>query len=186
MLPVAAALVAAGLLAGCGNSATKPPNVAKPLPANTFVPAAFPTQGVSFQRPSSWTYTPGKAPLLATMTSSSATIAIWRYPRTAQLPTTAPELAAARDELVKAARLRDPTFKVSKAKGTRAAHHPAVVIVADETVAGRPRRVRSTHVYGDGGEVVVDAFAPPADFPKLQDSIFRLVVRSLRVRPASG
>jgi hypothetical protein len=145
------------------------------------VTVSLPDHGVTFERPKEWHYTPGTAPLLATLTSGEATIAIWRYPRTEPLPETEEELTAARDALVGAAKARDETFKETKAKATRAAHLPAVVIVANETVAGHARTVRSTHVYGNGGEVVVDAFAPPNMFPKLEDPIFRHVVRSLRV-----
>ena len=174
---VAVVLVAAG----CGNDKAKPPAVTQPSNAFGWITVDVPEQGVSFERPKEWHYTPGKAPLLATLTSGEATIAVWRYPRTEALPTTTSELDAARDALVGAAKARDKTFDATKAKSTRAAHHPAVVIVADETVAGHPRRVRSTHVYGNGGEVVVDAFAPPEMYPKLEDPIFRHVVRSLRV-----
>jgi hypothetical protein len=180
---VVTSVAAAVALAGCGNDATKPPDVSKPSAALGWTTVTLTQQGVSFQRPREWHYAPGTAPLLATMTSGEATIAIWRYPRAEPLPATTAELNAARDALVGAAKARDATFAVTKAKATRAAHHPAVVIVAHETVAGRPRMVRSTHVYGNAGEVVVDAFAPPRVYPMLEDPIFRHVVHSLRVGP---
>ena len=179
LVPISLAVVLAA--AGCGNDKTKPPAVTQPSGAFGWITVSMPEHGVSFERPKEWHYTPGKAPLLATLTSGEATIALWRYPRTEPLPETTEQLDVARDALVGAAKERDKTFTASKAKSTRAAHHPAVVIVADETVAGHPRTVRSTHVYGNGGEVVVDAFAPPNVFPMLEDPIFRHVVRSLRV-----
>lgn len=177
----------AGLLvAGCGNDATKAPDLKSPRPTIGFVAARYPAAGVSFDVPKDWTVTKGKAPLLATYTAGRVTIAVWRYPRTEPLPSASAELRAARDALVGAAKARDPSFKVTKAKGTRAAHQPAVVIIADETVAGQPRTVRSTHVYAEGGEVVVDAFAPPADYAKVEGPVFRRVVRTLRiVKPAA-
>ena len=178
------ALVAA--VAGCGNKRQHAPNVTTTSQAFGFVPQALPTQGLSFERPREWRYLPGTAPLLATMTSGLTTIAVWRYPRTEPLPATSGELDIARDALVAAAKARDPSFKVIKAKGTRAAHHPAVVIEADETIAGQPRRVRSTHVYGNGSEIVVDAFAPLDVYPKVEDPIFRRVVRSLTLSKPSG
>jgi hypothetical protein len=182
----APAIAALLVLAGCGNSPTKPPDVSKSTGAFGVTRVTLAKEGVSFERPNEWHYMPGTPPLLATMTSGPATIAIWRYPRTETLPSTASELSAARDALVQAAKVRDETFKPSKAKATRAAHQPAVVIVADETVAGHPRTVRSTHVYAFAGEVVVDAFAPPAMFAKLETPIFRNVVRSLRLsKPAA-
>ncbi len=174
-------------MAGCGNDKTKPPDVTKSSrEAFGWTRVTLAQHGVSFERPTIWHYRPGTAPLLATMTSGEATIAVWRYPRTEPLPSTATELDAARDALVGAAKTRDPSFKESKAKGTRAAHEPAVVIVANETINGKPRTVRSTHVYAEGGEVVVDAYAPPDVFGKLEDSIFRRVVRSLKVTAATG
>jgi hypothetical protein len=179
-------LVVLAALSGCGNSKTKPPKVSKPTGAFGWTPVTIANQGILFERPNEWHYTPGTAPLLATLTSGDATIAIWRYPRTETLPSTPAELDKARDALVGAAKIRDPTFRVDKAKGTRAAHQPAVVIVAHERVAGRARTVRSTHVYAFGGEVVVDAFAPPAVYPALEDPIFRHVVRSLKVSQPAG
>jgi hypothetical protein len=173
-------------LPGCGNKRTQPPKVTTPSAVSAWITVSLPRQAVTFERPKEWQFAPGTGPLLATMTSAGATVAVWRYPRTEALPTTPAQLASARDALVAAAKTRDKTFAVTKAKGTRAAHHPAVVIIARETVAGRLRTVRSTHVYADGGEVVVDAFAPPAQYPQLEDPVFRRIVRSLRVSKPSG
>jgi hypothetical protein len=180
LISVAAAVT---LAAGCGNDATKPPKASKPTVADAWTTVSFTKQGVSFERPTEWHYAAGTTPLLATITSGNATIAVWRYPRSEILPSTPDELNAARDALIAAAKTRDKTFAVKQAKATRAAHHPAVVIVADETVAGRARMVRSTHVYGDGGEVVIDAFAPQRIYPMLEAPIFRRVVHSLKVGP---
>ncbi|MDX6664302.1 MAG: hypothetical protein QOG68_508 [Solirubrobacteraceae bacterium] len=174
------------VVAGCGSKAGKPPSVTTPRAAFGWVDQALPTQGLKFQRPSAWRYTPGTAPLLATMTSGLTTIALWRYPRNEPLPTTPTELTAATKALVAAAHLRDSTFKVIKAKGTRAAHQPAVVIVADETVAGQPRRVRSTHIYAAASEIVVDAFAPVDQYVKVESPIFRTLVRSIQITAPTG
>ncbi|MEJ7783734.1 MAG: hypothetical protein WKF96_02950, partial [Solirubrobacteraceae bacterium] len=158
--PAGLAVIAAAVLGACGNEPKDPPVVTTPKVAFGFVDYGRPEQGVAFQRPSAWRITPGTAPLLATMSSGLVTISVWRYPRSEPLPETLEELTVAKDALVAAAEARDPSFEVIKAKGTRAAHHPAVVIIADETVAGQPRRVRSTHIYASGSEVVIDAFAP--------------------------
>jgi hypothetical protein len=176
----------AAVLAGCGNKRTPPPKVTTTSQPFGFLPQTIPTQGLTFQRPGAWRYLPGTAPLLATMSSGLTTIAVWRYPRTEKLPTTEAELSVARDALVAAAQARDPSFKVIKAKGTRAAHHPAVVIIANETIAGQPREVRSTHVYGEGAEVVIDAFAPPDVYASVEDTVFRPVVRSLSLGKPTG
>jgi hypothetical protein len=42
--------------------------------------------------------------------------------------------------------------------------------------------VRSLHAYGHGYEVVLDAFAPPKDFPRVDPQTFGPVARSLRLR----
>jgi hypothetical protein len=181
--PLMLAAAVAGPLAGCGNEKGKAPDLESVRPAFSFVPEAFPALGVSFERPKDWLFAKGTPPLLATISAGRVTIAVWRYPRTEPLPSTPAELNTARDALIGAAQARDKTFKVVKAKGTRAARNPAVVVIADETVAGQPRRVRSTHVYAHGGEVVIDAFAPPRDYPKVEDDVFRKIVRSLRLAP---
>jgi hypothetical protein len=183
------ALIAAAavlLVAGCGNKRQPAPVVTTTSQPFGFLPQSIPAAGLTFQRPRQWQYVPGKAPLLATMTSGLTTIAVWRYPRTEPLPTTDAELNTARDALVAAAKARDASFHVIKAKGTRAAHHPAVVIIATETVSGQPREVRSTHVYGEGGEVVFDAFAPRNVYPQVEDTVFRAVVRSLHLSKPQG
>ena len=187
-MPRTPVCIAAGVLAlaGCGNTPRKPPTVTTPKAAFGWVDQDVPTQGVKFQRPSAWRYAPGTAPLLGTMSSGLTTIAVWRYPRDEKLPTTPQELDKARDALVAAAKARDPSFKVIKAKGTRAAHNPAVVIVADETVAGQPRRVRSTHMYAAGSEVVVDAFAPADQYEKVEKPIIIPLVRTFKITQPSG
>lgn len=179
------AAAAAAPLTGCGNERQEPPAATVPSAAFGFADVAFPEQGIAFQRPRQWRYVPGTAPLLATMSSGLATIALWHYPRSEPLPETPEELDLARDALVAAAKQRDPTFRVILAKGTRAAHHPAVVIIADETISGERRRVRSTHIYGEGGEYVFDAFAPIDQYPRVEDPIFRVVVRSVKLSEPS-
>jgi hypothetical protein len=160
--------------------------VTAPKAAFGWVRQDVPTQGVSFERPKAWRYSQGTPPLLGTMSSGLTTIAVWRYPRAEKLPQTLTELSAARDALVAAAKARDPSFKVIKAKGTRAAHHPAVVIVADETVAGQPRRVRSTHIYAAGAEVVVDAFAPADQYEQVETPIIIQLVRTFVITAPTG
>jgi hypothetical protein len=179
-------LAAAGLVAGCGNSPDKPPVVTTPKDAFGWVDYGAPGQGVTFQRPSAWRITPGNSPLLATISSGLATISVWRYPRNESLPKTDEQLTVAKDALVAAATARDPSFKVIKAKGTRAAHHPAVVIIGDETVAGQPRRVRSTHIYAASSEVVVDAFAPADQYAKVEEGIIIPLVRTFKISNPAG
>lgn len=184
---VPACLAALGLLLpGCGNEPAAPPVVTTPKPAFGWVDQAYPEQGVAFQRPTAWRLTDGDPPLLATLSSGQVTISVWRYPRNETLPETLEELTVAKDALVAAAQARDPSFRVIKAKGTRAAHHPAVVIIADETVAGQPRRVRSTHIYAASSEVVIDAFAPADQYAEVEEPIIIELVRSFKITDPVG
>lgn len=186
----APALVLAAVLAlplgGCGNEPTAPPPITTPDLETALVPIRLDEHDWVFLRPESWRFVPGATPLVGTMSSGLTTIALWRYERSEPLPETPEELEVAKDALVAAAQARDPTLRVILAKGTRAARSPAVVIVADETVAGQPRRVRSTHIYANASEYVVDAFAPPEQYEQVEDPIFRQVVRQMRVGPAAG
>lgn len=169
------------LLAGCGNARTPVPDVTSTAAPGQSRPAAFPRQGVRFLAPSAWRLVPGTAPLVATVVSGRAQIAIWRYPRSEPLPRTRAQLAAARTALLGAARQRDPTFRARATRIARIGGAPAVVVRGSETVAGQPRVVRSTHVYADGAEVVVDAFAPAALFPRVDRAVFAPLAASLRV-----
>lgn len=173
--------LAAVALAGCGNEPSRPPVVTTPKEAFGWVDYGAPGQGVTWQRPSAWRITPGDPPLLATMSSGLATISVWRYPRNEALPETPEELEVAKDALVAAATAKDPSFRVIKAKGTRAAFNPAVVIIADETVSGQPRRVRSTHIYAAGSEVVIDAFMPADQYAEVEEGIIIPLVRTFKI-----
>jgi hypothetical protein len=43
--------------------------------------------------------------------------------------------------------------------------------------------VRSTHIFTDHSEVVVEALAPPDAFAGLQRSVFAPLLRSLKISP---
>lgn len=185
-IPVA--LAAACLLAGgCGNDRTKAPDVMTPGPSLGSEPVNLPDLGLSFLAPAGWNLDRGKPPLVATIATGQATIAIWRYPRSEALPKTKAELELARKALLEAAKTRDPTFTEIKSSATKVAGLPAVQIRARETIESQPRVVRSTHIYAYGGEVVVDAYAAADDFRRVDAEVFRPLLRSLKVTaPASG
>ena len=47
--------------------------------------------------------------------------------------------------------------------------------------------MRSLHAYGHGGEVVMDAFAPPREFARVDEQAFGPMARSLRLSaPRAG
>ncbi len=178
---LAATAVAVLALAGCGNDRSKSPNVTTPGPSLGANPAAYPEHGIRFTAPAGWNLDAGEAPLVATVQTGQATAAFWRYPRTERLPTTKAELDAARKALLEAAKSRDDTFVEIKSAATRIAGQPAVQIRARETIEGQPRVVRSTHVYAFASEIVVDAYASPDDFRRVDADVFRPLLRSLRI-----
>lgn len=173
------------LATGCGNDRTLAPDVmtpGQPLGSNT---QRYDAAGLVFEAPAGWSVRPGEPPLITTIATGRAAISIFRYPRTVPLPTTRAALDSAAEALVVAARTRDPTFVELKRSRLRVDGRPAIVVRGTQTVAGQPRTVRSTHIYAFGGEVVVDAIAPAADFKRVDAEAFRPLVRSLQLRAPS-
>jgi hypothetical protein len=176
------ALAGAALLAGCGNARTQPPEVATPGPPLGSDAVRYPAAGVAFQAPAGWRRQDAPvAPLIVSVSTGSAVLSVFRYPRSEPLPTKGKALRAAVAALAGAAKQRDATVVAVKRSTLTVDGKPAVVLRATETVAGLPRTVRSTHVYADGGEVVIDAMAPAADFKRVDAEVFRPVVRSLKL-----
>src|SRR5204863_1770246 len=68
----------AALLSGCGNSRVFPPDVAAPQPPQGRHLAAYPRSGVSVVIPDNWRAEEGASPLVASIASGTATVAIWR------------------------------------------------------------------------------------------------------------
>jgi hypothetical protein len=174
--------VAAG---GCGRERLAVPDASRPASSLQTAQRSFPEVGVRFEAPADWTFQDGQAPLVTSTTNGTATVAVWRYPRTEPLPD-ADDMADARDALADAARQRDPTFDLAQARIIDVDGAAAVQLVGRQRVGGRPRRVRSTHVYAKGAEVVVDAFVDPRDFEAVDRSVFRPLVRSLKIDPPAA
>jgi hypothetical protein len=174
--------VAAIVLSGCGNSRTlAPPTGLIPAP-NVFRDLTYPEAGVSLKAPANWREIRGDAPQLARIAIGDAQIALWRYPRTEPLPQTRSQLRAARQALVAQVESRDSTFELTSSRLVVKPGLRAVEIVGQATNQGQRRSVRSLHAYGRGAEVVLDAFAPPKDFARVDEQTFAPVARSLRLR----
>jgi hypothetical protein len=177
------AVAAAALVTGCGGGTSSPAASKVPVADGG---GAYPAQGISFTAPEGWTVGAGKGHLVATAQAGQSTVAVWRYPRGQKLPKSKPELKAARDALLTAARRRDATFEEIKTAPTEIAGQPAVQIRAREHIAGQPRTVRSTHIYAHGAEIVIDAYADADSFRQTDAAVFRPLLRSLRVtKPVS-
>ncbi|MDP8968655.1 MAG: hypothetical protein M3N04_08645 [Actinomycetota bacterium] len=186
---IALALVSlSALLAGCGNERTPVPDLSLVPAPKAFRDVFFEEHGVGFRAPTNWRVVPGEGARIATVAIGSAQVAIWRYPRTEPLPETRAQLNAARDALVAQIESRDPTFKLTSTRlvikpGIRAVE--VVGVGANLTNPRVQRSLRSLHAYGHGAEVVMDAFAPPKVFPRVDEQTFAPMTRSLKLRAPS-
>jgi hypothetical protein len=178
-------LLLAGL-AGCGDRRTPVPDVVTPGPPLGSDSVAYPKAGLRLLAPAGWSRSGGAAPLVATISTGRATIAIFRYARSESLPRTRDELQAALQALVGAAKARDSTFTATTQEVVRLHGRAGVQLQGTETIEGQPRTVRSTHLYAFGGEVVIDAYAPARDFARVDRQAFGPLLRSLRLdRPTA-
>lgn len=175
----------AALLPGCGNERTPVPDLGVVPAPKAFRDAFFDEQGVRFRAPTNWRVVPGEAPHVATVAIGTAQIGVWRYPRSEPLPQTRAQLNAAREALVAQIESRDATFNLTSTRLIMKPGIRAVEVIgtgANLTNPAAQRSMRSLHAYGHGAEVVVDAFAPPRDFVRIDDQTFGPVTRSLRLR----
>lgn len=180
---ITTALTATAALAGCGADRVDVPDPSRPYSTGGVADREFPAAGVKFRAPADWGFDAGQAPLVASTSSGSATIAIWRYPRTEPLPRDDDAFDAAEQALQDAAKTRDAQFRLQEAKRVRVDGARGIELLGTERVNGRERRVRSTHIYAKGAEIVVDAYAAPRDFPLIDRSIFHPLVDSMKIDP---
>ncbi len=183
-LPTIAAAAAAVLLTGCGNDRAPVPELGLIPTPKAFRDAPFLAHGVQLRAPVNWRVVNGEGTHLATVAVGDAQVAIWRYPRTEPLPETRAQLAAARQALVAQIERRDPTFKLTSTRLVLKPGFRGVEVVGvgtNLTNAKIQRSMRSLHAYGHGGEVVMDAFAPPRQFARVDEQAFGPMARSLRL-----
>jgi len=182
-------VVLAALLAGCGNDRTPVPDLSLVPAPKAFRETFFQAQGVRFRAPTNWRVVPGDRPQIATVAIGTAQVAIWRYPRTEPLPETRAQLGAARDALVAQIRSRDPTFELTSTRLVMKRGLRGVEVLGVGTNLTNPaakRSMRSLHAYGGGAEVVMDAFAPPKEFRRIDEQTFGPMARSLKLRRTKG
>jgi hypothetical protein len=175
--------VAAALAAGCGAERTPVPAVSAPEAPRGERVVDLPQDGLRFRVPGNWSDVPRADPLVAGVRSRSATLAVWRYPRSEPLPDSSADLRRVRDLLVERVRARDPSFELDEARLTRRGGARAIELTGTQAIAGRRVQVRSAHVFGEGAEVVLDGYAPPADFAEVDEAVFAPLLASLELRP---
>lgn len=171
-------------IVGCGNSRT-PIQPADNGPADTFRTMHFAGFGITLKAPADWDSTTGQGPLIATFTSGSSVVALWSFPRDVRPPNGALELRRARRKLIGKARSRDPKLSLIRSNITQIAGAPAIELDAIERINGRQRRVRSTHVFAQRAEVVLDEYAPPQVFHTVDHAVFSPLRHSLLLSGAS-
>jgi hypothetical protein len=172
-------------LTGCGNSRTPVPSLSQPAAPRGFHALGFPRYGVAFLAPKNWNVIQQHSPIVTVLASGAAFVTVWRYHRSAPPPVDLAALARARAGLIKTARAKDPGLVVIRATTLTVDHRPAIELDAFEHINGRSRRVRSTHVYVPGAEIVLDEFAPPAMFHAVDHAVFSPIKHSLRLLSAA-
>jgi hypothetical protein len=171
-------------LAGCGNDVTPPPNTGLIPGPKGFRDVKYPDKGITLRAPTNWRIFPGTGDQVATIAIGDAQISIWSYARTDPLPETRAQLGAARKALIAQVHSRDSTFDLKSSRLVVKTGLRGVELVGAATNQGERRAVRSLHAYGNGHEVIVDSFAPPKDFARVDGETFGPVARSLRLRAA--
>jgi hypothetical protein len=173
-------MLAALAIAGCGNDRGVPPDTTTPeAPIGTKL-TILDGAGVRFTSPANWPDLAPQGHRAGGIRSRTATVAVWRYKRTEPLPQDAAALRRVRDLLVERVEARDPTFRLRSARIVRRGGAGGIELLGRQTIAGRRVGVRSSHLFARGGEVVIDAYAPPAEFERVDAQVFRPLLRSLR------
>lgn len=184
--PVLIAALVALVTSGCGRERIAPPDTVRPAAPIGTGAEAFPKDGLFLERPGNWPFRPGRPPLVASASNGTATVALWRYLRSEPLPRQTDALEDAQEALEEAVKARDPTFELERSSRVKVDGAPAIELRGTETIAGRKRRVRSTHVYAKEAEVVLDAYAAPEDFDRVDREVFDPIVGSLKIDPPEG
>ena len=170
---------ALALLTGCGNPRQSAPDVFTPGPPLGANQAAYPQDGLAFKVPGGWSKVDGSPPSVATIATGTAVVAVWRYPRTEPLPANDAQLQAAIGTLAQAAKTRDASFTLIKSSHLTIGGKPAVQLRGLETIDGQQRMVRSTHIYAEGAEIVVDSFCALKDFKRVDAQVFRPLLQTM-------
>jgi hypothetical protein len=179
---VAISLTLALLAAGCGNERQHAPNVTGTQKPARAAHLAYPAGGVTLAAPRNWYQNSGSRPLVALIGSGPATVAVWRYPRKEPIPKGKSELDQAQASLSDSVQARDRSVRIESTKVVTVSGVKGIQLVATERIGGQARRVRSTHLFDRGSEIVIDAFAPPGDFARVDGSVFQPLIESVRLR----
>jgi hypothetical protein len=138
--------------------------------------------GLRFRAPANWARQDRPGPGIFRIASGGADVSAWGYLRAEPLPKTRAQLAAARDALVRQAQARNASFRLTASRLTTVKGAPAIDLLGEQTILGKPVWTRSVHVFRDG-EYVFEALAPAKDFALTNRRVMEPLLRSLRFRP---
>lgn len=170
-------LILVFVVAGCGNERTPPPDVVTPAEPQGRRQVLLESAGVRFLAPENWRGVTRAGSLAGGVRSNSATVAVWRYRRSEPLPQTRGQMRRVALLLTDRVRLRDPGFRLRR----RTVGRDRITLVGTQDVGDVEVGVRSVHIFKHGAEIVVDAYAPRRYFSSVDQSVFRPLIRSLRV-----
>ncbi len=138
-----------------------------------------PRSRLRFAVPVNWVKRIRTNPGIVRIASGDAEVSGWAYARTEPLPSTRPQLTAARDALVAAAKRRSPSFVLGSSTITRVKGAPAIELRGTQQIFGKPVRTHSVHIYRGFGEYVFEALAPARDFATADQKVLGPLLRSL-------
>jgi hypothetical protein len=178
-IPFLAACAATALLAGgCGNDRAEPPDLDQ-LGAGGEI-TRFEGPAVGFRYPQSWLAIESEPPRYAQLSSGSALVVVYGYPRS-DLATDSASVEASRRRLISSLRRRAPGFLVLRSEIGEVDDAPAVEIRGRGLVAGEPVETRAVHVYKPGVEWVIDAYAGPKQFAQANRIAFEPLLESIEL-----
>jgi hypothetical protein len=176
-----ALLLLLAALAGCGNDVTPPPETQAPDPPRGTREVELDKAGVGFIAPFNWPDLDAQGLRVGGIQNKRATVAVWRYERIEPLPASRAQLERAEDRLIERVEQRDPSFELRNATNPRRDGARSIELVGRQTIAGLAYGVRSAHVFHDGAEIVVDAYAPAEHFERVDATVFRPLLDSLEL-----
>ena len=112
---------------------------------------------------------------------SGAVVSALAYRRKEPVPRSQAGLRQARTRLVRAARSRDPRFRLQSARVVRVAGAPGVEVVGTQTLSGGRLQIRSVHLFKGSAEYVLELIAPRRDFGPVDRTVFSPMLRTLEL-----
>jgi hypothetical protein len=177
--PFLAACAAVALLAsGCGNERAEPPDLDQVGAGGQTV--LFDGAAVAFRHPQSWIAIESEPPRYAQLSSGSALVVVYGYPRL-DLATDPASVEESRRRLISSLRRRAPGFLVLRSEIGEVDGSPAVEIRGRGLVAGEPVETRAVHVYKPAVEWVIDAYAGRRQFGRANRIAFGLLLESIEL-----